>query len=297
MRRLEELFAERIGHEAALFVPSGTMGNQIALRLLARPGTAVAIGRRQHPVIYELGAAGVNGRAQFDLLDDKHGVLPLDALADAIEAEHHHWLRSAPCASRTRTCRRAVCRCRSSTSRPSPRSGFRCTSTGRGCSTRRWRPIRRLPTTAGWRRPSCVASRKGSGPGWFDVGRVERSHRCGARRAEAPRWGHATSWRHRCRRHRRPRADGRASCRRSRPRPRARGSSGRTVVHVRPRPRDRAHELRRVHASRHEGVGRSPPQPGRARWHDRAAHDALHDPRRRRRCWVEAACQAIATAP
>src|SRR3954463_14257446 len=92
VRRLEELFADRVGKEAALFVPSGTMGNQIALRLLARPGTAVAIGRRQHPVIYENGAAGVNGRAQFDLLDDTNGVLPLDALADAIEAEHHHWL-------------------------------------------------------------------------------------------------------------------------------------------------------------------------------------------------------------
>jgi threonine aldolase len=102
VRRLEELFAERIGKEAAVFVPSGTMGNQIALRLLGRPGTAVAIGRRQHPVIYEQGAAGMNGWSQFDLLDDTHGVLSVDALADAIDAHQHHWLPvSAVCVENT----------------------------------------------------------------------------------------------------------------------------------------------------------------------------------------------------
>src|SRR5436190_2782179 len=86
VRRLEALFAERVGKEAALYVPSGTMGNQIALRLLGQPGTAVVIGRRQHPVIYEQGAAGVNGWSQFLLLDDTDGVLAVDAIAEAVEA-------------------------------------------------------------------------------------------------------------------------------------------------------------------------------------------------------------------
>src|SRR3954471_6651064 len=102
VRRLEERFAERVGKEAAVFVPSGTMGNQIALRLLGRPGTAVAIGRRQHPVIYEQGAAGVNGWSQFLLLDDADGLLPIDEIADAIEASAHHWLPvSAVCVENT----------------------------------------------------------------------------------------------------------------------------------------------------------------------------------------------------
>jgi threonine aldolase len=92
VRRLEELFAERVGKDAAVFVPSGTMGNQLALRVLGVPGTAVIIGRRQHPVIYEQGAAGVNGWTQFTLLDDTDGTLDPAAVADAIEAEHHHWL-------------------------------------------------------------------------------------------------------------------------------------------------------------------------------------------------------------
>ena len=102
VRRLEELFAARVGKQAAVYVPSGTMGNQIALRLLGRPGTSVVIGRRQHPVIYELGAAAVNGWSQFHLLDDAHGVLSRDEVAAAIEAEQHHWLPvSAVCVENT----------------------------------------------------------------------------------------------------------------------------------------------------------------------------------------------------
>jgi threonine aldolase len=102
VRRLEQLFAGIVGKEAALFVPSGTMGNQIALRLLGQPGTAIAIGRRQHPVIYEQGAAGVNGWSQFDLLDDTSGVLSIDALTDAIAAHEHHWIPvSAVCVENT----------------------------------------------------------------------------------------------------------------------------------------------------------------------------------------------------
>ena len=102
VRRLEELFADRVGKDAAVFVPSGTMGNQIALRLLGRPGTAVVIGRRQHPVIYEQGAAGMNGWSQFQLVDDTDGVLRMRDVADAIESERHHWLPvSAVCIENT----------------------------------------------------------------------------------------------------------------------------------------------------------------------------------------------------
>src|SRR5438067_12583213 len=47
---LQDAFAQRVGKSAALFVPSGTMGNQLALRLLTRPATSVIAGRRQHVV-------------------------------------------------------------------------------------------------------------------------------------------------------------------------------------------------------------------------------------------------------
>src|SRR5262249_19822455 len=59
VQRLEAEFARRVGKEAAVFVPTGTMGNQIALRLLGTPGTRVIAGRSQHVVAYERGAAAL----------------------------------------------------------------------------------------------------------------------------------------------------------------------------------------------------------------------------------------------
>jgi threonine aldolase len=54
---LEERVAAMFGHEAALFVPSGTMGNQIGMRLVAEPGQEVLCDADAHVVTYEMGAA------------------------------------------------------------------------------------------------------------------------------------------------------------------------------------------------------------------------------------------------
>src|SRR3984885_2071193 len=75
VRALEEAFAVRVGKPAALFVPSGVMANQIAVRVLTTPGTAVVAGRRQHLVSYEYGAAALNSGIQFISLDDSDGML------------------------------------------------------------------------------------------------------------------------------------------------------------------------------------------------------------------------------
>ena len=58
VRRLEEQVAELLGKEAAVFVPSGVMGNQIALALHARPGDEVVLAERSHIFHYESGAPG-----------------------------------------------------------------------------------------------------------------------------------------------------------------------------------------------------------------------------------------------
>lgn len=87
---LEAVFADRMGMEAALFVPSGTMANQIALRVLGRPGTTVIVGRRQHLVAYEIGAAGTNAQVQLLPVDDEDGTVdPADVLWAREGAEHH----------------------------------------------------------------------------------------------------------------------------------------------------------------------------------------------------------------
>jgi threonine aldolase len=88
--RLERMFAERVGKEAAVFVPSGTMANQIALRLLGRAGSLVVVGRRQHLVLYEGGASAVNGFAQLHLVDDSTGVVRPDDVRSVIDAAAHH---------------------------------------------------------------------------------------------------------------------------------------------------------------------------------------------------------------
>ena len=54
---LEERVAALMGHEAALFVPSGTMGNQIGMRLVCEPGQEVLCDADAHVVTYEMGAA------------------------------------------------------------------------------------------------------------------------------------------------------------------------------------------------------------------------------------------------
>ena len=87
---LEEAFAERVGKQAALFVPSGTMGNQLALRLLAPPGTVVVAGARQHVVVYENGAAGRNAGVQFHTVADHDGTISAEDVAWALDAASHH---------------------------------------------------------------------------------------------------------------------------------------------------------------------------------------------------------------
>jgi threonine aldolase len=62
VNRLQELAADRLGFEAALFVPSGVMGNEIAIRILTRPGQEVLAEERSHVVQYELaGMAALSG--------------------------------------------------------------------------------------------------------------------------------------------------------------------------------------------------------------------------------------------
>jgi len=87
---LQDAYAERVGKDAALFVPSGVMANQIALRILARPGTVVVVGRRQHVVIYENGAGGRNAGIQFHTVDDTDGTVDPAEVAWVIAAAHHH---------------------------------------------------------------------------------------------------------------------------------------------------------------------------------------------------------------
>jgi threonine aldolase len=87
---LEATFAALVGKEASVFVPSGVMANQIALRVLASPGDVVIAGRSQHLVSFEMGAASRNSSIQFATVDDAKGTLELGEVLDVINAEGDH---------------------------------------------------------------------------------------------------------------------------------------------------------------------------------------------------------------
>jgi len=75
VNRLEARVAELLGKEAAIFVPSGTMANQIAIRVLTEPGDEVILEADAHPFHYEAGGAAVIAGVTLRLVAGVRGVL------------------------------------------------------------------------------------------------------------------------------------------------------------------------------------------------------------------------------
>ncbi len=107
VRKLEELAAETIGKEAALFVPSGTMGNTIALKILSGEGKEVILEEHSHIYNYEAGnISRIAGSIPRPLPSD-YGVIPLELIEEnihkglrdhipetrliALENTHNYW--------------------------------------------------------------------------------------------------------------------------------------------------------------------------------------------------------------
>lgn len=84
VRRLEEAAADRLGKQAALFVPTGTMGNQIAIHLHTRPGSEVVLEARAHIFNFEMGAMAAWSGAQPRPVVTADGLLTVEQVAAAI---------------------------------------------------------------------------------------------------------------------------------------------------------------------------------------------------------------------
>ena len=84
VRALQEECAELLGHEAALFVPTGTMGNQIAIHLLTRPGDEVLIEGSGHSYDWELSGMAVLSGVQPRVLVGDHGVFDPAGVEEAL---------------------------------------------------------------------------------------------------------------------------------------------------------------------------------------------------------------------
>src|SRR4051812_3669231 len=76
VNRLESLAAALLGKAASLYVTSGTMANQLAMRILGRPGTEVLCGARSHVYPYEHAATAGNAGVQLRPVDDDRSSIP-----------------------------------------------------------------------------------------------------------------------------------------------------------------------------------------------------------------------------
>ncbi len=85
-----ERAAALLGHEAAMFLPSGTMANQIAFRLHTRPGDEVLLEATTHPIHYESGGPAANGFCMLRPLAGKGGKFTSAQVEAAVRGSYRH---------------------------------------------------------------------------------------------------------------------------------------------------------------------------------------------------------------
>lgn len=92
---LQEFCADLLGKQAGLFVPSGSMGNQVSLGALTRPGDEVVCEAGAHILHYEGGSVGAHLGLMTRSFPGFAGMLPADVVADAIRPGNDHAPRTA----------------------------------------------------------------------------------------------------------------------------------------------------------------------------------------------------------
>ncbi|HEX2539989.1 MAG TPA: threonine aldolase family protein [Caldimonas sp.] len=85
---LQERVAGLLGKEAALWLPTGTMANQVALRVLTRPGDDVIVGRESHAVWHETGGSAANAGVQFTEVGEG-GLFDAEQFVAAVKPREH----------------------------------------------------------------------------------------------------------------------------------------------------------------------------------------------------------------
>lgn len=95
VNRLEELVAEMLGKERALFVPTGVMGNQLCLKAHTDPGDEVILGKYSHIFNYETAAPSLLSGIQVNTLREEKGMLNPDEVVEAIREEAYYLPRTA----------------------------------------------------------------------------------------------------------------------------------------------------------------------------------------------------------
>ena len=95
VNRLQEMVAGLLGKKAALFVPSGTMANQLAIRIQTQPGQEVIAESKAHIVRYEQGAAGALAGVQLHWVTGDRGIMGPEHIEAAIRPKDQHSIQTA----------------------------------------------------------------------------------------------------------------------------------------------------------------------------------------------------------
>lgn len=88
--KLENETAGLLGKQAGLFVPSGTMGNQIAIKTHTSPGDEMILDYESHIFRYEVACAAVMSGVQFNALKGRAGIMTCTQISDAIRPQDIH---------------------------------------------------------------------------------------------------------------------------------------------------------------------------------------------------------------
>lgn len=94
VHRLQDRVAQLLGKEAALFVPSGTMANQICIRVHTRPGDEMICETTSHVHVWEAGAPAALSGVTTRTVDGDYGVLDLTQLQGLIRPASAHYTRT-----------------------------------------------------------------------------------------------------------------------------------------------------------------------------------------------------------
>lgn len=91
INELEALAAAMTGFEASVFVPSGTMGNQLSIFTHTNRGDEIIVGKKSHIKNYEVGASAVISGVSYHLIDEIDGMMPLDKIEAGIRGTDIHY--------------------------------------------------------------------------------------------------------------------------------------------------------------------------------------------------------------
>ncbi len=92
---LQDYIADLFGKEAALFVSSGTMGNQLGIKVLTNPGDEIIVEAQSHIFFYETAAPSLISGVQLNTVNSERGMMKIDDIENAIRPDTYYFPKTS----------------------------------------------------------------------------------------------------------------------------------------------------------------------------------------------------------